>query len=355
MAVAHAARRFRHQRALVVPVDQLHVRRQPRLIVGQRLAHAGGDRDVVRGRLLVDRQLHRRRPVLAHADPLRHDAVLHLRQVADAHDPGRPRLNHRVPDLGHLPHRVVQRQQQQLVVVLHAPDHGEHVRLAEHARHVRERQAVHGQAVRVHQHLHLALLAALHADIGHARDRGQQRHELVFRDVAQGHGADRLGHHGIGDHRIDRRVHPPHLVGRAGRQGGQHLRHRRIHLHGSRDHVGAPVEIDRGLRRAAAGRRAQVHHAQHPPHRALERDRHQQLRLAGRARAGVHVHHHAGELHHREQPIREQGRREHAGQSEGQQNGDDGAGMARHEVRRPRRLAAQGAAASRTAAPSCNW
>ncbi len=297
---------------------------------------------------------------------MRHDAVLHVRQVADPHDPARSGLDDGVAHLGDLPHRVIQRHEQQLVVVLHAPDHGEHVGLAERCRDVRKRQSVHRQTVRVHEDLDLALLAALHADIRDARECAQERHDLVFGNGAQSHGAHGLGQHRIGDDGVNGRVHSPHLVAGTLRQRGQHLRHGRIDTQGGRDHIVAPTEVDRKLRRAAARRRAQVHDPQHAADRAFEGDGHQQFGLVSGARAGAHLHHHAGELHDREQAIGNLYRGKHAGRGDCQQDAQDGADVARHEARRVLRLAAHGvvvpleaalaepAGVPRTVIPSCN-
>ena len=112
------------ERALVIPVGKCDPGGHLRLEGRQRLAHGRGDQDAVRVRLLVHLELDGWAAILADPDPLGHHTIGNLGHVADPQDPTRTCPDDRVAHLLGLTQRVVDRQQEQLVVVLYPTDDG---------------------------------------------------------------------------------------------------------------------------------------------------------------------------------------------------------------------------------------
>ena len=347
--VAHAGGGLRDQDALVVPVHHADALRQ--LEAGERLADGAGDLDGVAVGLFVDVEQDGGLAVFDDADPLRDDAVLHGREVADPYHARGVGADDGVGDLGAAADALVGDDEEQLAAVLQLADRLQHVAGGERLREVGHAEAVGGEAVRIGQHLDFGGVAALHVDPREAGDGGEQRHDLVLREVAQRDRGERVGLQRVGDDREYRRVHPADVVAGAGRQAGEDLADGGIDQQGAGDHVAAPAEIDRDLRRAAGGVGADVLHAGDGADGFLDGAGDQQGGLVGGTAAGVEVDDDAGEGDLREQADGEREAGDGAGGGEGDRQDDDGAGVSLGEGGQRHRRASWPASA-RTAMPS---
>src|SRR5438270_13554941 len=91
----------------------------------------------------------------------------------------------------------------------------------------------------------------------------------------------------IGDHWKNRRIHAFDFERRAGWQTRQDFIHLRLALEHGRDHVFAPLEIDRDFRRTATRCRSYTSHAGNCAHRFLDWRRNLHRHPLGRAIARV--------------------------------------------------------------------
>ena len=186
---------------------------------------------------------------------------------------------------------VVDQGQVEFVVVLQASHRADRVAAGQGLADVREREPVRLQAGGIDLHLVLGLFPALHHDAGNAGNRRKQGPQLVVGGLPLLNQGQAVGSQTVGEAREYRRIHPPDLKRGAGRQGAQHLIDGRLDLEHRRDHVAAPVEVDRDIAAATAGRRADIAHAGHRPDGLLDRDRHLHRHALGRPVAGVEIDH----------------------------------------------------------------
>jgi hypothetical protein len=255
--------------------------------------------------LFVDVEQDRRLPVLDDAHPLRHAAILHRGDIADPHDAGGIGLD---DDIAHLPrgdHAVIGDDEREAPPVLHLADRAQHIAVADRVGEVAHRQRVIGEAPGIGQNLHFGGLSALDIDPREAFDGRKQRRDLIARQILQGDRIAIARDQRIGDDREDRRVHAPHVIGRARRQRGQDTGNRRIDEQRAGDHVAAPAKVDGDLRRSPAGFRADIAHAGNGADRFLDRAGDGERGLAGRAAPRVEIDDHARERDLREEAGRQ--------------------------------------------------
>ena len=301
--VAHAAGGALDQLGLVVPVGHLHAGRH--LVLVQPLLHVVLDLHAVAVGLLVDLQQHCVLAVGIHPHPLRHAAQPDRGHVAQPQHAARIGAQHDGTQRGGGGRLVVGQQQVQLVVILQPAQRLDGGGGGHRPVDVVDAQTLRAQLAQVHIDMKLARLAALHTDLGHPVDAGQQRAQLVFGQVVQLHRAERLRAQAVGEDRKHRRVHPPRLQPRAGRQLGQDLPGGGIHVQQRAAHVGAPVEGHRDFRAATAGGGAHIAHAAHAADRLLHRRGHLDRHLVGGSIAGIQRQLHARKRHAGKQRYRQ--------------------------------------------------
>ena len=97
----------------------------------------------------------------------------------------------------------------------------------------------------------------------------------------------RIGSQTVGDHRKHGRIHALDFERTSGRQVWENFVHLRLALEHGRDHVFAPIEIDRDLGAAAAGCRSYAADAGNCAHRFLDWRRYFNRHPFGRPVAGI--------------------------------------------------------------------
>ncbi len=166
--IAHARRRLLHELALIVPVNDLDAGRE--LERSELLLHRRRDLQRVAVRLLKDVEQDGRLAVLDDACPLRHDAVLHGRQITHTHNARRVGAHNDVADIGRRAGAVVGEDEIELVTIFDAANGLQHVSGRERGREIAHAEPVGRKPVRIGEHLDLLRFAALHIDAGKARD-----------------------------------------------------------------------------------------------------------------------------------------------------------------------------------------
>ena len=168
---------------------------------------------------------------------------------------------------------------------------------------------------------------------------------------------DGLRGQGQTQHREDGRVHPANFEPGALRQVRQNGVDRRLGLQGRGDHVRAPVERDRDLRRAARAGRSQTDDTRNTAQRLLQRAGDLRCHLVGRPIAGVDGNHDPGKIDTRKQADRQPSRRQHARQCQQDEGGENRPRMGAEPADHPGAFVAAGSSrramsGSRAAPPS---
>src|SRR5437588_5533911 len=138
----------------------------------------------------------------------------------------------------------------------------------------------------------------------------------------------RIGSEAVGDDREDGRIHALNFERSAGRQRRQNFVHLRLALQHGRDHVFAPIEVDRNFGGAAAGGRSHAAYSRNGADRFLHRRRHFNRHTLGWPIAGVEYNAHARKTDVRKQRDRQRKTRDHSGHNQGCEKEENRARMA---------------------------
>src|SRR5207302_4595709 len=138
----------------------------------------------------------------------------------------------------------------------------------------------------------------------------------------------RIGGEAVGNDREDGRIHALDFERSAGRQRRQNFVYLRLALQHGRDHVFAPIEVDRNFGGAAAGGRSHAAHARNGADRFLHRRRHFNCHPLGWPIAGVESDTHAGKTNVRKERDWQRKTRDHSSHDQGREEEEDRARMA---------------------------
>src|SRR5205807_1604703 len=138
----------------------------------------------------------------------------------------------------------------------------------------------------------------------------------------------RIGSEAVGDDREDGRVHALDFERSAGRQGRQNFVHLRLALQHGRDHVFAPIEVDRNFGGATASGRSHTAYSRNGPDRFLHWRRHFNRHPLGGSIAGVESDADAGKTNMRKERDWQRKTRDHSGHNQGREEEEDRARMA---------------------------
>src|SRR5207248_2899134 len=146
---------------------------------------------------------------------------------------------------------------------------------------------------------------ALNADTCDSGNRRKRWAQGIESEIAQLDERMRIGGQTVGNHRKHCWIHALDFERCARRQTRKNFVYLRLALKHRRNHVLAPIEIDRYFRGAATGCRSQVAHTRNGAHYFLDRRRNFDGHLLGRSIASIKGDTDAWETDLREEPDRQ--------------------------------------------------
>src|SRR5438552_4503883 len=215
-----------------------------------------------------------------------------------------------------------------LVVLLKTPHCDQNVRRGKRASDFGQRHVERLQFVWIDRDAVLLDATALDAHARNSRNRGKRRTQSVEGEIAQLDERMRIGSEAVGDRRKNGRVHPLDFERSAGRQRRQNFVHLRLALQHGRDHVFAPIEVDRNFGGAAAGGRSHAAHSRNGADRFLYRRRHFNCHPLGWPITGVESNAHPGKTDVRKQRHRQRKTRDYSSHDQGREEEENRARMA---------------------------
>src|SRR5947207_4347033 len=138
----------------------------------------------------------------------------------------------------------------------------------------------------------------------------------------------RIGSEAVGDDRENGRIHALNFKRSAHRQRRQNFVYLRLALQHGRDHVFAPIEVDRNFGGASAGSRSHAAYSRNGADRFLYRRRHFNRHPLGRTIAGIESNADAGKTDVRKQRDWQGKTRDHSGHDQDREEEENRARMA---------------------------